>query len=478
VAIPAESLRLSGECLSRSSAPLWRCELGERRGERVGVIEFFDDPNLCAQPFRRSVGGTRHDRPTRRRCFERHIGEGVVAGWEHDRVDGVVEHVEVASLTQEAQLAGDTQPRGSPLPGTGIITTSDPDPMSGAPIACERLHQPVESFSMPARSGEEPEGSPIRIGIFESTHFAPVLSGAVGSKTSDIDAIWEQEDSVAIDTLFRDEFIGDQARAALDTLAWVREDATLGSEQDAVAGREVASLLADWAMISAQVVGMTAPSGAIEILVPRAAETVDDVESTLRRSGRRSRRGPIEGANAQRLPEGWNPDRGHGNAGLAADFACDHCDVLASTRQLVGNLPRYVLDSTEMGSEALDDDRDTQWESSGWMTEGARRVERYFIPWSWLRHRSPSRWGGWGENRLTGSGVSAMLSMSVELEDGARGLPFVELRASRSIGLFWGFVAKIKPCGSVPDSVAAIRVRDPHLHGWLETRFSNSVSSE
>lgn len=39
-------------------------------------------------------------------------------------------------------------------------------------------------------------------------------------------------------------------------------------------------------------------------------------------------------------------------------------DVLANAEKLVGNLPRYVFDSADMGSEAFDDDRDAQGDSS------------------------------------------------------------------------------------------------------------------
>jgi len=113
-------------------------------------------------------------------------------------------------------------------------------------------------------------------------------------------------------------------------------------------------------MIATQVVGMASAAGAVEILMSSAAEAVHDVEGTVARS---LRRGSIEGAHPHGLPGSGNGHTLDGNGTLAAEFSRDDVDVLTDSAELVGNLPRYVFDAASVGSEAFDDDRDTQWRS-------------------------------------------------------------------------------------------------------------------
>jgi hypothetical protein len=184
---------------------------------------------------------------------------------------------------------------------------------------------------------------------------------AFATETRHVDAVRQHEDSIAVDALLVDERIGDESRAALNPLRGIREDMSLDGEQSSMAGRETSSRLADHAMIAHQIVGVTASARPVEILTPSAAEAVDDVVGPVACS---RRRGSIENDHAQRLPETGNRNPFDGHGSLATALASDHVDVLTDAKELVGNLPRYVFDAAGVGSEAFDDDRDAQWESS------------------------------------------------------------------------------------------------------------------
>jgi hypothetical protein len=124
-------------------------------------------------------------------------------------------------------------------------------------------------------------------------------------------------------------------------------------------------------MIAAQIVGVAAPARPVEILTPRATETMDDIEGPIACS---LRGGAIESHDSQWLPEARNRYPFDGDLRLAPDFASDDVDVLTGSKEFVGNLPRYVFDAAGVGSEAFDDDRDTQWESSCWIAVEADSV--------------------------------------------------------------------------------------------------------
>lgn len=114
-------------------------------------------------------------------------------------------------------------------------------------------------------------------------------------------------------------------------------------------------------MHALEIVRVAAAAGAIEILVARATEAVDDVEAArLRRPGRGSGEGEgPEGIAATGRGDGAEADS-LGGLGRASDDR----HVLALASEFPGDLPSYVLDPTGARSEAFDDECDAQGATS------------------------------------------------------------------------------------------------------------------
>ena len=224
---------------------------------------------------------------------------------------------------------------------------------------------------MPARSWKEPEGTSVPARILPGAQAHSGGSMAIAPETQEVDAIRQQQNSIPIDAFLFNKGVGDESRAALNPLLGVGEDMPLHGEQDSMSRRDTSNRLADRGMIAAQIVGVAAPARPVEILAPGATETVDDIEGPIACSlcG-----GAIEGHDSQWLPEARNRYPFDGDLRLAPDFASDDVDVLTGSKEFVGNLPRYVFDAAGVGSEAFDDDRDTQWESSCWIAVEADSV--------------------------------------------------------------------------------------------------------
>jgi TetR/AcrR family fatty acid metabolism transcriptional regulator len=158
----------------------------------------------------------------------------------------------------------------------------------------------------------------------------------------------------------------------LDALLRITEDAAFDREQDAMSRRELSQGGGQARMGMVEVVGVAATARTKEILVSCSTEAVDDIEPTSTDElGRR----PGEGHDAQRLPATGNAQ------GLDRDsgFRCrrlsrvrsrriplrrmprDDRDLIAHASELVGNMPRYILDSAAVLDEAFDHDGDAQW---------------------------------------------------------------------------------------------------------------------
>jgi hypothetical protein len=56
----------------------------------------------------------------------------------------------------------------------------------------------------------------------------------VRAETGKVDTIGQQEDAFPRHAFIRDEFVCDETRTALDSLFGIREDASLGCEEDPV----------------------------------------------------------------------------------------------------------------------------------------------------------------------------------------------------------------------------------------------------
>ena len=348
------------------------CGIGERSqhgsdrfaGGRVRLPAAFapgrhEGAGARREPFRGTVAPRRHDRQPGCGGFEGHVGEGVVAGREQQAVDGGIDALEIAPRPEEAHSIGDAGPRRAAAPGRGIIAPGDPEARAGVAETRDRGEGLGESLASPARGGEEPD--PLRIRV-ESPAQTPAGGAiAIGIEALGIDGVRQEQDALARDRFTFLEAIGDEPRGALDALGGIGEDGALDREQAPMPGQQAAQAPAEARMHAFEIVRVAAAAGAIQILVARATEAVDDIETArLRRPGRGS--GEVEG------PKGTAPTGGGDGAetdslgGLGR--ASDDRHVLSLASELPGDLPGYVLDSTGARCEAFDDECDAQGATS------------------------------------------------------------------------------------------------------------------
>jgi hypothetical protein len=369
VAIPAERARLSSERSAHTSAPVGVHEISECGREGAGIAAVSDGHHRVVEPFGRTIRGTRDDRATGCGRFERHVGEGVVASRQDHRVDCLVKDLDVPTISQESDAVAEPKASGELPPGSDVVATANPESMPVEFGSSEGAKQRIEPFSMPARAGKEPEHLFARRAAFAGSQLPARDSIFLVSEPLEVDAVGEKQDAVAIDALVLHEDIGHESRAALDALVGVGENVALHPKERPMARGESADFPAAAIVVASEVVRVASAAGSVEILVPRPAEAVHDVEA-LARPGSRAHR-PIEGVDPERLPETGNRNHVDGYAALARALASDDVYILAHTKEFVGDVPCHVFDAAGVGSEAFDDDRDTQWKSSVWRTDAS-----------------------------------------------------------------------------------------------------------
>ena len=208
---------------------------------------------------------------------------------------------------------------------------------------------------MPAGSGEEPDL--LRRRIERRAQPSPRFGMARGIEALGVDGVGQEQDAVALDALVGDEAIGDEARGALDALRAIGEDRALEAEEAPMAGQPAAIGGAEGRVAAAEIVGVAAAAGSVEILVARAAEGVDDVEAS---GPDRLRRGAGEGEGAPWIAPSDPVDPDDVDAFRRLGLARHDRDRLALARELPGHLPGDVLDTAGAPSQAFDDEGDLQ----------------------------------------------------------------------------------------------------------------------
>jgi hypothetical protein len=323
--------------------------LGERREGGGEVLLQHPAAPARLDELRVARAGRDRHRQARGHRLEERVGEGVVAGRQHEEVGGGVERLDVRAPSEEAHAVRHAEPRGERGEASRRVGPRH-EQVRGHAAPGQAPQRPVEALALEAAADEEGERA---VEAERPPRRLAQLRAAGRIEAGGVDAVRHHRQALGGDPVAARELAGVALRQALDDLPGIAEHGLLDGEQRPVAREEGAQA---GPAVDALEIGPVDPAPrAVEVLVAGARVGVHHVEALAGVRGGARR----EGRHPQRLEDARHaqPSQPHPRRPRRACRSTHDGDVDLAPGELAHQLEGGLLDSAPARLEALDHHR-------------------------------------------------------------------------------------------------------------------------